>query len=83
MKMCSPWFQAAAIAELLLSTLQLARAQTADAPGGEPNLSHADQVVTVARQGYTICGLVTRLGEAKAIMRTWAKTGATPRDAAR
>jgi predicted esterase len=66
MRTCSPWFQAAAIAALLLSTVQFARAQTADTPGGAPNLPQADEVVTVTRQGYTISGLATHLGEAKA-----------------
>jgi pimeloyl-ACP methyl ester carboxylesterase len=56
----------AALVALLLSTLQLAYGQTADAPGGDPNLSHPNEVVTVAVQGYTISGLVTHLPEAKA-----------------
>jgi predicted esterase len=53
-------------AVLLSSALQLAYGQTDEAPGGDPNLSHANVVVTVAAQGYTISGLVTHLREAKA-----------------
>ena len=57
---------AAALLVLLLSQLQLACGQPADAPGGDPNLSHPNQIVTVALQGYTISGLATHLREAKA-----------------
>ena len=57
---------ALAIIVLLSSTLQLACAQPADAPGADPNLSHPNQVVTVAVQGHTIPGLVTHLRDARA-----------------
>jgi len=66
MKKCPSRFPAAAFVVLLVSTLQLASGQTADAPGGDPKLSHPNDVVTVAAQGYTIAGLVTHLREAKA-----------------
>lgn len=56
----------AALVVLLLSALQLAHGHTADAAGGDRDLSHPDRVVTVTREGYTISGLVTRLREAKA-----------------
>jgi hypothetical protein len=47
-------------------SVQPAYGQSADTPGGDPNLSHPSQVVTVAAQGYTISGLVTHLRDAKA-----------------
>lgn len=47
-------------------SVQLAFGQSADTPGGDPNLSHPNQVVTVAAQGYTISGLVTHLRDTKA-----------------
>ena len=47
-------------------SVQLAFGQSADAPGDDPNLSHPNQVVTVAAQGYTISGLVTHLRDTKA-----------------
>jgi predicted esterase len=66
MNKCFPRLSTAALVVLLLSALQLAYGQTGDAPGGDPNLSHPNQVVTVAAEGYTISGLVTHLREAKA-----------------
>ena len=66
MNKCPLWFPAAALLVLLLSMPRLACAQTSDAPGGDPNLSHPNQVVTVAAQGYTISGLVTHVRDAKA-----------------
>jgi pimeloyl-ACP methyl ester carboxylesterase len=50
---------------LLLSTMQIAWAQPADAPGGDPNLAHPNLVVTVATQDHTISGLVTHRSDAK------------------
>ncbi len=44
----------------------LAHGQSADTPGGDPNLSHPNQVVTVSAQEYSISGLVTHLRDAKA-----------------
>jgi predicted esterase len=66
MNKCFPRLSTAALVVLLLSGLQLVYGQTGDAPGGDPNLSHPNQVVTVAAEGYTISGLVTHLREAKA-----------------
>jgi hypothetical protein len=51
---------------LLLSwTQQFAHGQPADAPTSDPNLSHLNQVVTVAARDHTISALVTRLNDAK------------------
>lgn len=50
---------------LLLSAQRFAYGQSGDIPGGDPNLSHANQVVTVAVQDHTVSGLVTHLREAK------------------
>lgn len=44
---------------------EFARAQSDDAPLTDPNLAHPTQVVTVARQGYSVSGLVTHLKSAK------------------
>lgn len=57
---------ALAISVLLSSTLQLAYAQPAEAPAAGPNLSHPNEIVTVAVKDYTVSGLVTRLREPKA-----------------
>lgn len=66
MNKCPLRLSTVAFVVLLSSTLQLAYGQPADAPGGDPNLSHPNQVVTVAAQGYTISGLVIHLRDAKA-----------------
>jgi len=50
----------------VLSALQLAYGQSADPPGGDPNLAHPNLVVTVAAQDHSISGLVTHLRDAKA-----------------
>lgn len=65
MNHCRRRLLAIAIA-VLSSTLQLTHGQSADAPGGDPNLAHPNHVVTAAAQGYTISGLVTHLRDAKA-----------------
>lgn len=52
---------------VLLLAVPLAHGQPADATAGDPNLSHPTQVVTVARSGYSISGLVTHLQDAKAL----------------
>lgn len=49
----------------LLSALQLAHGQSASALGGDPNLSHPNEAITVAVQGYIISGLATHLREPK------------------
>ncbi len=59
-------FLTAAGVALLLATARLGYGQAADVPAGDPNLANVDTVVTVALQGYTISGLVTRLQDAKA-----------------
>lgn len=51
---------------LLLSTLQLAYAQTANVAGGDPNLAHPNQIVTAVVRDYTISGLANYLREARA-----------------
>ena len=56
---------AVVIAVLVLSALQFAYGQSADAPGADPNLSHPNHVVTVSGDGYTTSGLVTHLRDAK------------------
>lgn len=55
---------AAAIAALGLLAPYSAFPQSAAAPGGDANLAHPNQVVTVAADGYTVSGLVTHLREA-------------------
>jgi len=62
MKRHRPRLPAFAFAVLLSSVAILAHGQ----PAGGPNLAQPDQIVTVALQGYTISGLVTRLQDAKA-----------------
>ena len=46
---------------LLVSALQLAYGQTADAPASDQNLSNPNQIVTVTVQDHTVSGLVTHL----------------------
>ena len=65
MSKCRPRLPTVAIAVLLLSALQFAYGQSPDAPGGDPNLSYPNHVVTVGTGGYTISGLVTHLRDAK------------------
>ena len=55
-----------ALVALLLSALQLGCAQPAVAPGGDPNLSHPNEIVTVAAGDHTVSGLVTQLRDIKA-----------------
>jgi len=45
--------------------MQLSYGQMRDAPESDPNLAYPNEIVTVAREGYTIAGLVTHLQEAK------------------
>jgi len=66
MNICRFRLAAVALVVLLFPTLQLAYGQAADAPTTDPNLSHPNQVVTVAVQDYTVSGLVTHLRDAKA-----------------
>jgi len=70
MNTCSLRLLALTFVLLLSSTLQLAYAQPADAPSGDPNLSHPNQIVTVAVQDYTISGLATHLRDAKGAIQT-------------
>lgn len=50
---------------LLLASIQLGHAQAGSSPAADATLSHATQVVTIQRNGYTISGLVTHLQSAK------------------
>jgi pimeloyl-ACP methyl ester carboxylesterase len=63
------WKSRRLIASLVVCTVLLVPAvfaQVADTPAADPNLSHPNQVVTGAAQGYTISGLVTHLRDVKA-----------------
>jgi hypothetical protein len=57
--------RAAAWIALLSAIAHPAFGQPANAPGGDPNLAHPNEIVTVAVGDYTISGLVTRLRDAK------------------
>lgn len=61
----SSYVAAIVCAVALPSAPQLAHAQSDGAPRTDPNLAHPTQLVTVARQNYSISGLVTHLKSAK------------------